>query len=240
MGRYIVNTTAGKRVIILEEDSEKIEGGYFDEDGNWNELSGPLEGDLIGKYTINETGGKRIILLEEDADEIGGGYFDADGTWNEFGGFSFTLAEYDATLAYGYFKIHDGRIDCKPWTGNQSSGSLHRNKAVAANEVPSPVDTDFGLSLKAGDVLTLKLTNCEYPAETYTNFRIYFWIVDTNGNAHYRSGRNLGNLSEHTIDQTIDADYEVSDIMVGAGNLGIIQADVEVLLNGKPISEVAA
>ena len=239
-GKYIINQTAGKRYIILEEDAEKIEGGYFDTEGVWHDLSGPLDGDLLGKYVINETGGKRIILLEEDSDEIGGGYFDEDGTWHDFGGFSFTLANYDATLTYGYFKIHDGRIDCKPWSGNQSCGSIHRDKAVASNAVPSPVDTDFGLSLKAGDVLTLKLTNCVYPAETYTNFRIYFWILDTDGNAHYRSGSNTGNLSEITIDQTIDADYEVSDIMVGAGNVGIIQADVEVLLNGQTISEVTA
>lgn len=84
-GRYIVNTTAGKRVIILEEDDEKIEGGYFDPEGVWHELSRPLDGDIIGKYVINETGGNRIILLQEDAEDIGGGYFDEEGTWYDFG-----------------------------------------------------------------------------------------------------------------------------------------------------------
>ena len=84
-GRYIINRTAGKRVIILEEDSEKIEGGYFDTDGEWKELSGPLNDPITPGYVINQTGGKRIILLEEDADEIGGGYFEEDGTWHDFG-----------------------------------------------------------------------------------------------------------------------------------------------------------
>lgn len=84
-GKYIVNQTAGSRVIILEENDESIQGGYFDTEGEWHELSGPLDGILEGRYVINETDGKRIVLLEEDAENIGGGYFEEDSTWVPFG-----------------------------------------------------------------------------------------------------------------------------------------------------------
>jgi len=112
-GRYIINQTAGKRYVILEEDAEKIEGGYFDTVGVWHELEGPLDGSIEGRYVINETGGKRVVLLQEDAEKIGGGYFDTEGTWvpfalpSEFKNpiYSGTKADADAieaTFAYGY------------------------------------------------------------------------------------------------------------------------------------------
>ena len=40
-GRYIINQTAGKRVVILDEDTDNVTGGYFDTEGNWHELSEP-------------------------------------------------------------------------------------------------------------------------------------------------------------------------------------------------------
>lgn len=95
-GKYIINQTAGKRYIVLEEDAEKIEGGYFDTEGDWHDLSGPLDGDLVGRYVINETGGKRIIILQEDAEDIGGGYFEEDGTW-----ISFVSSSYPITIMKG-------------------------------------------------------------------------------------------------------------------------------------------
>lgn len=39
-GRYIINQTAGKRVVILDEDNDKVEGGYFDTDGVWHSFGG--------------------------------------------------------------------------------------------------------------------------------------------------------------------------------------------------------
>ena len=39
-GKYIINQTAGKRVIILDEDADKVEGGYFDTDGTWHDFGG--------------------------------------------------------------------------------------------------------------------------------------------------------------------------------------------------------
>lgn len=49
-GRYIVNQTAGKRIIILDEDSEKIEGGYFETDGTWVPFGGGDSGAVyVGK-----------------------------------------------------------------------------------------------------------------------------------------------------------------------------------------------
>lgn len=39
-GRYIINQTAGKRVVILDEDADKVEGGYFNTDGTWVPFGG--------------------------------------------------------------------------------------------------------------------------------------------------------------------------------------------------------
>lgn len=39
-GRYIINQTAGKRVVILDEDNDKVEGGYFNTDGTWIPFGG--------------------------------------------------------------------------------------------------------------------------------------------------------------------------------------------------------
>ena len=49
-GRYIINQTSGKRVVILDEDADKVEGGYFDTDGTWHAFGSTEEGMIyVGK-----------------------------------------------------------------------------------------------------------------------------------------------------------------------------------------------
>lgn len=38
MGRTVINETENKQTIILNDSPEGIEGGYFDQDMNWNKL----------------------------------------------------------------------------------------------------------------------------------------------------------------------------------------------------------
>lgn len=160
-GRYIINQTSGKRVVILEEDAEKIEGGYFDTEGVWHDLSGPVGGDLLGKYVINETGGKRIILLEEDADEIGGGYFDSDGTWMPFSSSSvITLKATDPGVGFGSFDVIKN-TNTPPYISNQSLVRIHYLGA-----------DNHGVTVEAGK--TYKFTfNVETCPDLYVGFRVF-------------------------------------------------------------------
>lgn len=48
-GRYIINQTAGKRVVILDEDNDKVEGGYFNTDGTWVPFGGDSGAVYVGK-----------------------------------------------------------------------------------------------------------------------------------------------------------------------------------------------
>lgn len=48
-GRYIINQTAGKRVVILDEDNDKVEGGYFNTDGTWVPFGGDSSAVYVGK-----------------------------------------------------------------------------------------------------------------------------------------------------------------------------------------------
>lgn len=55
-GRYIINQTAGKRVVILDEDADKVEGGYFNTDGTWVPFGGDNDAVYIGKsFKIKDT-----------------------------------------------------------------------------------------------------------------------------------------------------------------------------------------
>ena len=139
-------------------------------------------------------------------------------------------------MTYGNFALSGGQINVYAWNGNSLSGSLNREFAVQNNSQLNP-SVSIG-KLKTGDVLTLNLTNCTYPASNYTNFRVSFWILDTSGTAHYRPYRgNINKPASITYDQTIDTDIDVSDILVGVHNIGTLVCDVDVLLNGKSIIE---
>ena len=48
-GRYIINQTAGKRVVILDEDNDKVEGGYFNTNGTWVPFGGDSSAVYVGK-----------------------------------------------------------------------------------------------------------------------------------------------------------------------------------------------
>lgn len=159
-GRYIINQTAGKRYIILEEDAEKIEGGYFDTEGVWHDLSGPLDGDLLGKYVINETDGKRIILLEEDADEIGGGYFDTDGEWHSFKSPVFKTITAD-NPGLGLYSIDTTKPNNDPpYTGGQTNNRLsYRGDTAQGLEIDASKHYKF--------TVTSELTNLYFAVDCF-------------------------------------------------------------------------